>query len=36
MLDRIKRFISLFAQGMIQGNMMDAQGGGVYIQSTIS
>jgi hypothetical protein len=36
MLERIKRFISLFAQGMILGNVMDAQGGGVYIQQTLN
>lgn len=35
MLDRIKRFISLFAQGMISGAAMNAQGGCVYVSNTI-
>ena len=35
MLDRIKQFISLFAQGMISGAAMNAQGGCVYVQSAI-
>ena len=35
MLERIKQFISLFAQGMIHGEMMNAQGGGIYINGLL-
>lgn len=36
LVDRIRRFIALFAQGMIQGAVMNACGGDIYINNAIN
>ena len=35
MYSKIQKFIKLFAQGMIYGAKIDAQGGGVYVGGTV-
>lgn len=35
MYSKIQKFIQLFAQGMIYGAKVNAQGGGVYVTGTL-
>ena len=36
MYAKIQKFIRLFAKGMIYGAAVNAQGGGIYVQGTLS